>query len=192
MIISLVVITLITLAAYEFLFGTTTRKWQEQVQLTGGRIIMIQRKVTAADCCGENFGTGGVISQKIIFKDDSQKIVWEDDLPPIIFDIVNSKYYVVAQPRSNAACSKHGDPNPAFIFYRYESGEWAQIKNTEFPDGLQTNLIIDYWMSPYDWDKYKKEPVLVKDKPYINGNLDNITNHFIGHFNKDLNQKCSF
>ena len=168
-------------------FGTVSRHWEEEVKLHDGRKIVVDRVVEVERCCGENFKNGDTISQKIIFRSESGRIVWEDDIAPIIFDIVGTTYYVVADPMSMDECIKHSDPNPPFIFYKYKNGKWEQIKNSEFPDGFQTNLLADYWGDRTG----KGEKISAEEKPKLNSYANNKVGKFLGHFNKDLNQPCA-
>ena len=101
---------------------TVSRNWEEEVKLHDGKTIVIERSVTRERCCGENNSYGDVVSQKIIFRGEEERIVWEDDIAPIIFDFVDSVYYVVADPQTYDDCEKHGNPNPPSFFINIRMG----------------------------------------------------------------------
>ena len=128
----------------------TRRSWEEEVKLHDGTVIVVDRSVKRDRFGGEAGFSGDVVSQKIKFSANGEQIVWKDDITPIIFDVVNSTYFVVAAPMLHDKCGEHGNPNPPFIFYKYEKGHWNSIRPSELPNGLQRNLLVNFWGPQHD------------------------------------------
>jgi hypothetical protein len=160
---------------------TISRDWEEEVKLHDGRVIVVERSVTRERLGGELGYAGDVISQKIEFNAGNDRIVWEDDITPIVFDVMNKVYWVAAAPMLRPKCVAHGNPNPPFIFYKYEERVWKNVQYLDFPDGLKKNLLVAFWRQKIDGKLtlYKKDQI------------DEVTPRDILSFNKNLNKACS-
>lgn len=140
-------IAIVIAGLLSYWLGIIKRSWEEEVRLSDGRVIVIARSVSV-----QKFGSkqqaeshGPVILQKLRFAGTTEQVAWEDDITPIIFEIKGPNYFVVAMPGSDEKCKEHGNPNPPFVFYKYADGRWETIPYSEFPDGFQRNLLVDFW-----------------------------------------------
>ena len=120
---------------------TKTIHYEEEVQLSTGATIVLQRSVK-----GERFGElgaggGKLIEQRLEFAIDDKQYVWADDIPPLAIDIYKDSLFIAAMPHTIGACLSHGSPSPPFVFYRHTDKGWAKIPKEQFPDSIRVNLL---------------------------------------------------
>lgn len=118
--------------------------WTEEVQLSDGTLIDIKRTMVR-EAVGEPGFHGKVLEQKISYKTATGEIVWPGKIDPLIFDLKDGRYYVVAVPRTGEECELYGRQDSPFVFYVFANSEWKTIDPKEFPDGFKKNLLWNAW-----------------------------------------------
>lgn len=124
-------------------FGLGGTSWKEEVLLHDGTKIVVERWVKR--------GGRHEIGQKPPYQDQqmqfinpatSKKVVWEDlksddigtaSFLPMLLDIVGGKIYLVANTMGCLSYNKWGRPNPPYVVFRYDDGQWARIPLAELP-----------------------------------------------------------
>lgn len=117
--------------------------WKEEVLLHDGTKIVVERWVKR--------GGRHEIGQKPPYQDQqmqfinpatSKKVVWEDlksddigtaSFLPMLLDIVGGKIYLVANMMGCLSYNKWGRPNPPYVVFRYDEGQWVRIPLAELP-----------------------------------------------------------
>jgi hypothetical protein len=104
--------------------------WDEEVQLTDGRVITIHRAHT--------FNTDHQLINTRLTIDLPElggKKVWEENLYPAIVEIDQSKVYVVGSVRGST--SKFGQylaPRYLYVAFIYDQGAWLRIPFMTIPE----------------------------------------------------------
>ena len=130
-----------------------TSSWKEEVLLHDGSKIIVDRIV----------GQGGrhEIGQQPPIKEQSltfmmpktnESVTWKSgfsadigfaDFQPLLLDISSDTAYVLTFPVGCLSYNKWGRPNPSYIVFKYQGGEWVRIKFAELPAEFKDfNLII--------------------------------------------------
>jgi hypothetical protein len=126
--------------------GSDTRSWQEEVKLADGRVITVtQRRRYENVYDGQRSGN---LSREfwLTFKlteFDNQEITWHENLVPRVLNVYQGKLYVVGIPSTEREFRQYGNPNPSYLGYRHEAGQWQRIRFNEIPEAIyDTNLLI--------------------------------------------------
>jgi hypothetical protein len=134
------------------LFGFGGVSWKEEVLLHDGAKIVVERWVRR----GGRHEIGqkpAYQEQKIEFLNPAtnKKVVWEDaqsddigsaSFLPMLLDIVKGKPYLVANTMGCLSYNKWGRPNPPYVVFRYDGGQWTRILLAELPDEIVTPNLI--------------------------------------------------
>ncbi len=127
--------------------------WKEEVLLHDGQKIIIKRTVEHGGR-HELFQDPPYSEQRLEWKmpGTDETIVWEDHfskdvgsatLLPMLMDVHQGIAYVVANPMGCLAYNKWGRPNPPYVIFKHEGGEWKRIPLQELPAEIRTpNLIL--------------------------------------------------
>jgi hypothetical protein len=117
-------------------------KWTEEVKLSDGRVIQLQRRV-------ELTASGFPVQQRGVpnFYElcyPPMKVHWKSQrgYQPDVFDIVGGKAYVQVPITGCYECRVLGDPDPNALFFVWDSGKWKRIRYEEFPQSAQWNLLL--------------------------------------------------
>jgi hypothetical protein len=125
------------------------RQWKEEVSLSDGRKVLVERGVTFG---ARNFEPGqsltGAVNYwlKFVNPGNGQSVRWEDPgkLMPMILGIAHGIPYLVALPVSSSAHIEAGCPRPGYLFFRYENA-WEPIRYSELPPAMhKRNLLLVY------------------------------------------------
>jgi hypothetical protein len=112
------------------------KTWQEEVQLFDGSVITVtQKRRLESVYTGQNFGN---IPREAwltfnLLQFSPRQIVWHENLIPMVLNISNGKLYIVATPWTARERQQYGDPNPNYVGYRFENGQWARIDFNDIP-----------------------------------------------------------
>jgi len=116
------------------------------VKLLDGRVITITQKRRYENVyTGQNSGT---LPREywLMFKlpeFGDQEITWHENLLAQVLNVYQGKLYVVGSPFTTVEFKLYGRPNPSYVGYRYESGQWQRIPFNEIPlEIYDTNLLI--------------------------------------------------
>lgn len=129
--------------------------WKEEVLLHDGRIAIAERHYNLGGYPTLDSTERSVINETTTFTlpGTEQRITWQSDfrdtvpepnsLNLLLFGVVNGVPYLATYPAGCIAYNKWQRPNPFYVLFRYERGEWKRISLAEFPAELsKTNVIV--------------------------------------------------
>jgi hypothetical protein len=138
-----------------FGIGGNTMSWKEEVLLHDGQIIVTERFYNLGRYPTLDSRERAAVDQTVTFSlpGTNQKITWKTDfrdsepepnsLNLLLLDIVKGVPYIATYPAGCIAYAKWKRPNPPYVFFKYEGGQWKQISLAEFPSELsKTNVIV--------------------------------------------------
>jgi hypothetical protein len=117
-------------------------RWTEEVKLSDGKVIQIQRHVELTE-------SGFPVQRKGFYKYHEicyppMGIHWKSrpGYQPDIFDIVDGKAYMHVPVGAQHECEEQGKPSPNALYFVWEDGKWKRISREEFPAASQWNLTL--------------------------------------------------
>jgi hypothetical protein len=117
-------------------FGRSTYRWQEEVLLHDGRVIVVERSVRTGEVPVEIGQPPGESDYTLTFRTaDGRAVTWEagKSFKPMILDFMNGTPYVVARGSTGPDYERHGCPKPPYFIYRYTGGQWQRIDYEQLP-----------------------------------------------------------
>ena len=119
--------------------GENTLTWTEEVKLLDGRVITVTQRNRVEEDVSREFWLTFKFAEF-----GNQEIVWHENLLPIVLNISQNRLYVVGIPFTTREFRQYGRPNPAYLGYRYEAGQWKQLSFKEIPEAIyDVNLYFD-------------------------------------------------
>lgn len=122
--------------------GNDHIRWTEEVKLSDGKVIQIQRHVELTE-------SGFPVSRRGFDKYHEicyppLGIHWKSrgGYQPDIFDIVDGKAYVHVPVTMELPCMEQGYPETGAIYFVWEDGRWKRISHEEFPAAAEWNLLM--------------------------------------------------
>ena len=117
-------------------------RWIEEVKLSDGKIIQLQRHVELTESGFPVQQRGFDKYQEICYP--PMNIRWKSKAgyQPDIFDIVDGKAYMHVPLAAAAECMAQGNPTPNALYFVWDSGQWKRIKHEEFPKTSEWNLLM--------------------------------------------------
>lgn len=117
-------------------------RWIEEVKLSDGSVIQIQRH---AELTGSGFPVdkrGSYKYHEICYP--PLGIHWKSrgGYRPDIFDIVDGKAYIHVPVSSQLQCYEQGSPDHGAIYFVWEQGRWQRIEREAFPARSEWNLLM--------------------------------------------------
>lgn len=156
--------------------STTDLDWQEQVQLSDGRIIIVERELTLLGGAGRSFlpemGTGKIDEERIRFPGSAgidRTTEWHstkrDYLTypeiPLIFELDSSGqpiiFTIVPVTATASPCAKYSK-------YIYRNGVWTEEPLPERFHPLATNL----WLARFPEKRYVPKLLTLEEKRKLN------------------------
>ena len=133
-----------------FRLGGTS--WKEEVRLHDGRTVIVERWVKRGGR-HEIGQPGSYVAQTLKFAlpGTSKTIEWEDPYSkelgstsflPMLLDIVKDIPYLVVDPMGCQSYNKWGRPNPPYVIFKYENGQWIRIPLQELPAEITTPNLL--------------------------------------------------
>jgi len=129
-----------------------TIEWKQEVPLQDGRVIVVERISRQ---------TGKIMPENVIMEseqtlsfahpDTQERIRWTlpDGLLPAALDFDGKTPYFVLRAYTVSDYNKWDCPNPPWLVYRYEEGEWGRVRFEKLPAGIVSqNLLPMFKMSP--------------------------------------------
>lgn len=117
-------------------------RWTEEVKLSDGKVIQIQRHV-------ELTRSGFPLQKRGFHKFHEicyppMNIHWKSKpgYQPDIFDIVEGKAYMHVPVTSAAECYEQGSPETNALYFVWDNGHWRRIPQEEFPVASEWNLMM--------------------------------------------------
>jgi len=141
-----------SMTAQAGLFGSS-KSWKEEVPLHDGQKMVVERHFNLGPPSFESRerkeldetitftppGSNKEISWKTEFRDDLPEL---NSLGSLLLDVVDGIPYLATSPAGCISYNKWHRPNPPYIFFKYENGEWKRIPIEKFPAVLvHSNLM---------------------------------------------------
>lgn len=124
------------------------RTWQEEVKLNDGRVIVVtQKRRCESAYTGANYAP--CISREAwltikLPEFGNKEIVWHEKLKPMVVNVDEGQFYIVGRPPTGREFDLYGRPQPPYLGYRWEEGEWKRIAFDKIPEAIyEGNMIID-------------------------------------------------
>lgn len=149
-------------------YATDTFTWKEEVLLSDGKKIIVERFVERGG--RHEIGQEPPIKeQRVTFNlpRTSETIIWEDKFTedvgganflPMLLGVREDSIYLVVHPMGSLSYVKWGSPNPPYVVFKYQNGKWNRITLQELPvEHAIPNLIFS---SPDDEAKKSGQPVV--------------------------------
>ena len=117
-------------------------KWSEQVKLSDGRVIEVQRRVELTESGFPVQERGLIKSHELCYA--PMNIRWKSKAgyQPDVFDIVNGKAYMHVPIFDCFKCMLQGYPESDALYFVWQSGQWKRISPAEFPEKSGWNLLM--------------------------------------------------
>lgn len=117
-------------------------RWTEEVKLSDGRVIQIQRRSELTESGFPVQERGFVKYHEICYP--PLGIHWKSKggYQPDIFDIVDGKAYMHVPVTSQAECYEQASPASGAIYFVWNNGSWKRITHEEFPAVSEWNLLM--------------------------------------------------
>lgn len=117
-------------------------RWTEEVKLSNGQVIQIQRHVELTESGFPTQRRGLDRYQEICYP--PMNIHWKAKAgyKPDIFDIVDGKAYMHVPLGACAECAAHGYPSPNALYFVWDNRQWRRIRHEEFPEKSEWNLLM--------------------------------------------------
>ena len=141
--------------ALAFLGLGNSMSWKEEVLLHDGSILVLERHYNLGGRPTLDSRERAAIDETVTFtlpgtnKAVSWKTDFRDSIPEpnglnlLLVDIVGGMPYIATYPVGCIAYNKWKRPNPQYIVFKYEGGNWKHISLEEFPKELaMTNVIV--------------------------------------------------
>lgn len=144
--IGMVLVLGVSMNADAGLFGSS-KSWKEEVLLHDGQKMVIERHFNLGPPDFES-RERKELDETVTFTlpGSNKKITWKTDfndfssepngLGILLLDIVKGTPYIATSPAGCIAYNKWQRPNPPYIFFKYDNGEWKRIPLKEFPAEL--------------------------------------------------------
>lgn len=116
-------------------------RWTEEVKLSDGRVIQIQRHVELAEPMGRLQDRGSIRYHEICYP--PMGIHWKSRAGtlPDIFDIVDGKAYMHVPISSCFSCERNGYPSTNAIYFVWDTARWKRVTHEDFPAASEWNLL---------------------------------------------------
>ena len=127
-------------------FGTDEATWTEEVQLSDGRIIQVQRIARQKSSGFPNAPRGADVDNELSYA--PLGIRWRANAPANLmsFDIVGGVAYMAVYHAPEGFCEEHGSSRYKALFYRWDQNKWNEIEQPDYPTEIAlVNLYRRYW-----------------------------------------------
>jgi len=133
----------------------SAQRWQEEVQLQDGRVIVVTRTEYYSAYCGPGVrcvtSRGHPTRGQIEFEHAGARVVWVERMTPIILQVDRGAPVVVGTFHScrqyehyeYERFGKWGNNVPSYLAFRYEGGKWHQVPEEELTFPLEANLLAN-------------------------------------------------
>lgn len=134
-------------------FGFGGTSWKEEALLHDGSKVVVER--------WQNYGGRHEIGQAPPIKEQTmtfvvpgtkERLTWKSEYGeelgrtnfiPIALHILNDAPYVIATPHLCLSYNKWGRPNPPYVIFKHDKGEWRRIPLQELPGEFKdVNLVV--------------------------------------------------
>lgn len=127
--------------------------WKEEVLLHDGKKLIVERSVVRKGR-SEPFQRPPIGEERLSFEHPvtHERIRWKDkygddvgmsNFGLLMLEVDQTAAYIVAEPRGCLSYNKWGRPNPPYVVFKFQSGEWRRIALQELPARFKTpNLVM--------------------------------------------------
>jgi hypothetical protein len=137
-------LVVLILSAFSLSGCGQTIDWTQEAPLHDGRILVVERRSER----GPPFpgSTGLEVGQTLAFvhPDTNERIKWRipDGLQPVMIDFDRGVPHYVLKEYTVSDYNKWGCPNPPYLVFRYQKGEWTRVAFEGLPASfLNRNLM---------------------------------------------------
>ncbi len=132
---------------------TDGTSWKEEVLLYDGSRLIVERSVVRKGR-HEPFQRPPIGEENLSFKHPvtHERIRWKDEYGDdvgmsnfglLMLEVDQKAAYIVAEPRGCPSYNKWGRPNPPYVVFKFQGGDWKRIALQELPTRFKTpNLIM--------------------------------------------------
>lgn len=140
--------------------------WQEEVKLNDGRVIVVtQKKHCFGAYTGGNYANCIAREAWLTIKlpeFGNREIVWHEHLSPRVLNIHAGRLYVVGEPPTGLEFRTYGKPQPPYVGFVFENGQWKRIPFEAIPEAIYDINMLTAAIPPDDVDHLtiaKKESI---------------------------------
>ena len=117
-------------------------RWTEEVKLSDGRVIQIQRHVELTESGFPSQKRGLDRYQEICYPPMNVHWKAKAGYQSDIFDIVDGKAYMHVPIYDCFQCMLQGFPESDALYFVWHNGQWRRITHEEFPKASEWNLLM--------------------------------------------------
>lgn len=117
-------------------------RWTEEVKLSDGRVVEVQRHVELTESGFPVQRRGFDKYQEICYSPMNIRWKSKGGYQPDIFDIVDGKAYIHVPISDCFSCEHYGYPSTNALYFMWDNGTWKRIKHEEFPKASEWNLLM--------------------------------------------------
>jgi hypothetical protein len=125
-----------------------TVEWTEDVRLSDGRTIVVQRAsefrrvmdVGAGFERGWNFYKASIATGMLL--PTNRRLVWEGILEPIVLDTYSNSIYLICVAGGPGRIQWKVPRHEFYVAFRLEDDQWKRIPISQIPDALRPNLFL--------------------------------------------------
>src|ERR1039457_2516019 len=125
-----------------------TITWREQVKLSDGQIIVVERTATFRNVYAGGTGNGWLFQReriKAVLPPLNKEVVWEGGLEPLAIDVAkNGEIYLVAIAETSQGQEEYSIGDTRHAAFKFSgSGQWIRTPVESVPHEIHPNLLID-------------------------------------------------
>ena len=128
--------------------------WKEEVLLHDGKTLIVERSVVRKGR-SEPFKRPPIGEESLSFKlpVTHDRIRWRDEYGDdvgmsnfglLMLEVDQISAYIVAEPRGCLSYNKWGRPNPPYVVFKFQGGDWKRIALQELPARFKTPNLVMY------------------------------------------------
>lgn len=126
---------------------SNTVSWDEEVKLNDGRMIVVTQKRRGEMAYDGNANTSYVPREAWLTLKlpelGEKEVTWTARLEPRVLNVHEGKLYIVGVPFTMREFDFYGRPQPHYLGFKYETGQWQQIAFREIPESIyDTNMLL--------------------------------------------------
>lgn len=121
--------------------GNDRATWSEQVSLTDGRTLVVDRRAERAGRQLVSGERGPVVSWELCYA--PQKIYWKSlrEYRPSAFEMAGDKAFVKMLLHSCEMCAALGSPTDSAAYFAHREDKWMRVTAAEYPGKRWKNLM---------------------------------------------------
>ena len=121
--------------------GNDRPTWSEEVSLTDGRTLVLDRRAERAGRQLVSGERGGFVSWELCYA--PRKIYWKSlrEFRPSAFEMSGDNAFVKVLLHSCETCATAGSPADSAAYFAHRDGKWVRVTAAEYPGKRWKNLI---------------------------------------------------